>query len=173
MSGSAMHMSTYILRPETSSDDAEIEALHDLAFGPGRFVRTAQRLRDGVPHDPDLSLVAEFGGRVGGSVRLTPIRIGETPAQLLGPLAVHPDFGNKGAGKALVRASLEAAREMGWPLVLLVGDHPYYGPLGFHHTDPQMIRMPGPVDTRRVLLAELQPGAAAKAEGMVRNWRWG
>ncbi|MBP0651570.1 hypothetical protein J8J40_31360, partial [Mycobacterium tuberculosis] len=83
-----------------------IESLHDFAFGPGRFVRTAQRLRDDVPPDPDLSLVAMFGAksgeRLGGSVRMTPIRIGATPAQLLGPLAVHPDFGNRGVGRALV-----------------------------------------------------------------------
>jgi predicted N-acetyltransferase YhbS len=168
-----MLASPYLIRAEVASDVDAVETLHDFAFGPGRFAKTAQRLRDGVPYDPDTTLVAYFGDRLGGSVRMTPIRIGGTPAQLLGPLAVHPDFGNRGVGRSLVRAALEAAATRGWTLVLLVGDKPYYGPLGFAATDPARIRLPGPVDPRRVLLAELVPGAAAAAEGAVKNWHWG
>jgi predicted N-acetyltransferase YhbS len=167
-----MHAPLFLVRPEAPEDDAAIEALHELAFGPGRFARTAHRLREGVPHDPDLSLVAFFGHRLGGSVRLTPIRIGDAPALLLGPLAVHPDFANKGAGRALVRASLDEARRLGHRMVLLVGDEPYYGPLGFRPVPPTKVPLPGPVDPKRVLLAELQPGAYDAAQGMARNWRW-
>lgn len=168
-----MHAFPYLIRAEIPDDAAAINALHDFAFGPGRFARTAQRLRDDVPADPNTSLVAMFGDRLGGSVRMTPIRIGDRPAQLLGPLAVHPDFGNRGVGRALVAAALEAAAGRGWELVLLVGDRPYYMPLGFNPTDPAEIRLPGPVDTRRVLLAELKPGAAQGVKGLVKNWRWG
>lgn len=167
-----MHAPLYFIRPEIAADDAAIEQLHELAFGPGRFAKTAHRLREHVPHDPDLSLVALFGDRLGGSVRLTPIRIGIEPALLLGPLAVHPDFGNRGAGRALVRASLEEARKRGWRMVLLVGDEPYYGPLGFRWVPPSKVPLPGPVDPRRVLLAELAPGAYDGARGMAKNWRW-
>jgi predicted N-acetyltransferase YhbS len=161
-----------LLRPFRPDDIPDIEALHDLAFGPGRFARTAFRLREGVPPDPDLSLVADFGGRIGGSVTLTPMWIGTAPALLLGPLAVHPDFARKGAGRGLVRAALAAAVAAGHTAVLLVGDEPYYGPLGFRRVDPQRVTLPGPVDTRRVLLAELQPGVFAAAQGMAKNWKW-
>jgi predicted N-acetyltransferase YhbS len=167
-----MHAPLYLIRTEIADDDAAIEALHDLAFGPGRFARTAARLREGVAHDPDLSLVALFGGRLGGSVRLTPIRIGADAALLLGPLAVHPDFGNKGAGRALVTASLDAARRLGHRLVLLVGDEPYYGPLGFRPVAPERVWLPGPVDPKRVLLAGLVPGGFEAARGLARNWTW-
>ena len=167
-----MFSATYMLRPAQPSDVANIEALHELAFGPGRFARTAFRLREGVAPDRHLSLVAQFGDRVGGSVTMTPIRIGHEPALLLGPLAVHPDFARKGAGRALVRASLNAARVAGHRLVLLVGDEPYYGPLGFRRVDPAKVTLPGPVDPRRVLLAELQPGAFDAAGGMAKNWGW-
>lgn len=167
-----MFSPTYILRPTQPSDAADIEALHEMAFGPGRFARTAFRLREGVAPDPQLSLVAQFSDRLGGSVTMTPIRIGPEPALLLGPLAVHPDFARKGAGRSLVRASLEAARRVGHRLVLLVGDEPYYGPLGFARVDYTKLTLPGPVDPRRVLLAGLAPGAFEAAAGMAKNWHW-
>lgn len=156
-----------VIRPETAADQAAIDALHDHAFGPGRFARTAARLREGVAADPDLSLVATTGDCLAGSVKITPIRIGDQPALLLGPLAVDPDFGKRGIGRALVRATIAEARARGHRLMLLVGDAPYYGPLGFHAVSPEKVRMPGPVDPRRVLLCELVEGAAATAEGLV------
>jgi predicted N-acetyltransferase YhbS len=156
-----------VIRPETAADQAAIDALHDHAFGPGRFARTAARLREGVAADPELSLVAMTGDRLAGSVKITPIRIGDQPALLLGPLAVDPDFGSRGIGRALVRTSIAEARARGHRLMLLVGDAPYYGPLGFHAVSPERVRMPGPVDPRRVLLCELVEGAAARAEGLV------
>lgn len=155
------------IRPAGDADTAAIEALHDHAFGPGRFVRTASRLREGVAPDPDLSLVAIVRGRLAGSVTLTPIVIGQEPALLLGPLAVDPDFENRGIGGKLVKETLARAREAGHRLVLLVGDAPYYGRFGFHRVSPERVRMPGPVDTRRVLVAELVEGAREAAEGLV------
>lgn len=156
-----MIQTPYVIRLELPSDADAIEALHETAFGPGRFARTAFRLREGVPHDPALSFVALFGDRFGGAVRLTPIRIGDDPALLLGPLAVLPEMAGRGAGKALVATALAAARAAGHRLVLLVGDHPYYGPLGFARVPSGQITLPGPVDPNRLLIAELTPGAAA------------
>ncbi|WP_333824537.1 GNAT family N-acetyltransferase [Pinisolibacter sp.] len=164
---------TPVIRPETPAEDAAIEALHEHAFGPGRFARTAFRLREGVACDPDLSLVALVDGRLAGSVKLTAIRIGDAPSLLLGPLAVDPDHGSRGLGRALVRAAVEKARALGHRSILLVGDAPYYGPLGFHHVKPTDVIMPGPVDTARVLLCELVEGAAAEAKGRVKSARWG
>lgn len=155
------------IRPETAADHDAIAALHDHAFGPGRFARTASRLREGVAADPDLSLVARVGPRLAGAVTMTPILIGAEPALLLGPLAVDPDFENRGIGRALVRETLARAAAAGHRLVLLVGDRPYYGPLGFHAVSPERVRMPGPVDPRRVLVAELVEGAREGAEGLV------
>jgi predicted N-acetyltransferase YhbS len=155
----------FAYRRELPADDPVIEDLHARAFGPGRFARAAFRLREGVPHDPGLSFVATLGDRVVASVRLTPIRIGTWPALLLGPLVVDPEFKGKGAGKKLVRISLEAAREDGHRLVLLVGDEPYYGPLGFARLPPYAVTLPGPVDPARVLIASLAPNAAVGLTG--------
>ncbi|MCE1237708.1 MAG: N-acetyltransferase [Hyphomicrobiales bacterium] len=155
------------IRPQTAADLAAIEALHEHAFGPGRHVRTASRLREGVEADPDLSLVAIVRDRLAGSVTMTPIVIGAAPALLLGPLAVDPDFEGKGVGGRLVRATLERARAAGHRLALLVGDASYYGRFGFHRVEPDRVWLPGPVDPRRVLVAELVEGARDAAHGLV------
>jgi predicted N-acetyltransferase YhbS len=159
----------FVIRAETPSDAPEIDSLLDVAFGPGRFAKTAYRLREGVPHDPRLSFVAIAGDGLVGSVRLTGIRIGDNPALLLGPLAVAPHFANRGAGRELVRTSLDAARSDGHRLVLLVGDLPYYGPLGFAPVPPGQVEMPGPVDPARLLACALVQGADGQARGLARR----
>ena len=62
---------------------------------------------------------------------MTRIAAGAGRALLLGPLAVRPAFKNLGIGRRLVAIALEAADKAGAPAVMLVGDEPYYGPLGF------------------------------------------
>ncbi len=150
----------FTVRPERPDDAAIVEDLNDIAFGPGRFARTAYRLREGVAPDPALSLVAEDErGAVVASVRLTPIRIGGRAALLLGPLVVHPHRQGQGAGRLLVTTALAEATARGHGIVLLVGDEPYYGPLGFRRAAPGSVVLPGPADPARILVAGLQPGA--------------
>ena len=99
--------------------------------GPGRFARAAYKIREGGPHERALSFVAIHDGAVIASVRMTRIAAGEGRALLLGPLAVRPAYKNLGIGRRLVRIAVEAAAKAGAAAVLLVGDEPYYGPLGF------------------------------------------
>lgn len=153
--------------PELSEHHQAIEAIADEAFGPGRFARAAERVREFAPHDPALSFVAEHDGAIIGSVRLTPILVGRTPSLLLGPLAVRPAFKNRGAGKALMRLAAEAARQKGEGAIVLVGDPPYYAPLGYRPLPPGSVVMPGPVDPRRLLGLELRPGALEGLRGAV------
>ncbi len=156
---------TYL--PEAPAHDAEIEAINAEAFGPGRFARAAYRIREGGPHERSLSFVALNGGVVIASVRLTRVAAGTGRALLLGPLAVRPAFKNLGIGRKLVRIALEAAEQAGAPAVLLVGDEPYYGPLGFKRIPRGQIVMPRPVDPNRLLAVELVPDAVAKLAGEV------
>jgi predicted N-acetyltransferase YhbS len=149
---------TYV--PELAAHDPEIEDINAEAFGPGRYARAAYRIREGGPHLGELSFVALKDGAVIASVRMTPVAAGEGRALLLGPLAVRPAFKNLGIGKRLVAIALDAARQQGWGLVILVGDGPYYAPLGFSKVVPAgQLAMPGPVDPRRLLAAELADGA--------------
>jgi predicted N-acetyltransferase YhbS len=166
-----MNSSPFSYRLEQESDGPAIDAIHDVTMGPGRFSRAAFRLREGVPYHPNLSFVAMSAGRVIGSVRLTPITIGGRPALLLGPLAVLPEYKGQGAGKALVRIALDAARSAAHKVVMLVGDEPYYGPLGFTRLAPGAIKLPAPADPMRVLVAGLQPGALDGLGGMAATFR--
>jgi predicted N-acetyltransferase YhbS len=164
-------MSDITTRPERPSDDATILELQRLAFGPGAYARAAFRVREQAPHDPALSFVAERDGAIIGSVRLTPIRVGDRRGMLLGPLVVDPAFKGLGHGKALTRLAVEEARTAGCPFIILVGDQPYYWPFGFRPLPPKTVAMPGPVDPERLLVAELQPSAAAGLAGMVTGIR--
>ena len=115
------------ISPEAQGDAAAIERLNERAFGPGRYAKTAYRLREQVAHSLDLSFTARVGTLLVGSVRLSPVRIGEAKALLLGPLTVEPPFRDRGVGQALIARALEEARAKGHRLVILVGDEPYYG----------------------------------------------
>jgi predicted N-acetyltransferase YhbS len=157
-----------ITRPAGPEDSADIQALHVRAFGPGRFARTAYRLREGTSEFSAYCRVCRIGGRLVAAVRFTPITIGgRGGALLLGPLAVDPAFANQGHGRGLVGIALEAAREAGIALVLLVGDLPYYARLGFGPVPRGQILLPGPVDPDRLLAVELVPGALAGYRGLV------
>ena len=152
------------LRPETPGDAARIEALLDQAFGPGRFVKVSERVREFARYRPDLSFCAVDSGQIVGVVRLWDIRIGTTPALFLGPLAVHSGRRLDGLGGRLVQNAGEAADALREGPILLVGDSPYFERLGYSAAATRGVRLPGPVDPRRVLAR----GASSPLEGPVR-----
>jgi DNA-binding transcriptional LysR family regulator len=80
--------------PETTDDAPAVERLHARTFGPGRFAKSAYRLREKVPHRLELSFTARVGTLLVGSVRLSPIRVGKCKALLLGPLTA-PEVSNR------------------------------------------------------------------------------
>jgi predicted N-acetyltransferase YhbS len=115
-----------VVRPAGPEDSAEISALHARAFGPGRFARTAYRVREGTPRFSRYCRVCRLDGRLVAAVRFTPIAIGgKGGALMLGPRAVDADFANRGFGRGLILTAHAAARADGIQLVLLVGDEPY------------------------------------------------
>jgi predicted N-acetyltransferase YhbS len=158
-----------VIEPETPDDAADIARLNERVFGPGRFARTAYRIRERTDPDPSLSFVARVGTLLVGANAMTPITIGGMPALLLGPLIVEPVFRSQGIGEALVKRSLEAAKAAGWKLVVLVGDEPYYARMGFQPVPPGRVILPGPVDPARLLYCELEPGTLDLAQGPARG----
>jgi predicted N-acetyltransferase YhbS len=122
-------------------------------------------------HRLDLSFTARIGTLLIGSVWLSPIRIGDTKALLLGPLTVEPAFRERGVGYALIERALAQAKTKSHRLVVLVGDEPYYGKAGFRPIPKGRAIMPGPVDPARLLVCELIEGAFDGVSGAIRpDW---
>lgn len=160
------------MRNERPGDAGQIEHLLDLAFGPGRFAKTAWRLREGVAPVAGLSLVAWEDGVMRGSIRFWPIVIGDakTPALLLGPLAVDPVERGRGIAVGLMQTALEKAGNLGHRVVVLVGDEPYYARVGFSARSAAALRLPGPVDRNRLLALALAPGALDGVTGLIQKF---
>jgi len=145
---------------ETVFDAEAVARVVEAAFGPGRYVKTAERLREGSV--PQAGFVMRNEAGVVGSVRLWPITIGGQAATFLGPIAVDRVWREAGLGASLVDACIVWAREAGLPGVLLVGDS-YFGRFGFERAPG--VDLPGPVDPARVLWLSLDGSAPT---GLVR-----
>ncbi len=155
----------YRIIQETAEDGAEVEALYDTCFAPGREALSSYRLRDGVPPVASLCRVARDDLEiVAGAVRFWPVRVGGAEALLLGPIAVHPTRQGEGLGAALMEEGLEAAKQAKWSRILLVGDAPYYARFGFDRLDG--VEMPPPTNPARVL----GHGDWTAVKGAVTRW---
>jgi len=146
-----------IFRHEAPEDQPAIEVLLDRAFGPGRFVKSSERVREIAEFAPELSFCAWSEGRLLGVVRMWRVRVGGVEAAFLGPLAVDSDERSAGLGGQLVERACAAAGKAGEAAVLLVGDGPYFDRFGFAGGLARDVIMRGPVDQRRVLARAFKP----------------
>lgn len=158
---------TPVIAAETPADFPAIDALVAAAFGPGRFAKAAERLRETNQVLYDLSFTAKAGEALVGCVRQWPIRIGGRAVVFLGPIAVDPAWRHHGVGGVLVERACAAALEAGHELIFLVGDMPFFGPHGFVVVPPGRVVLPGPADPQRVLARALKPGAHEGLQGRV------
>lgn len=164
------------IRPYADCDKHQIETLHRRVFGPGRFARTAYRIREGADvtetESTTCSRVGWIGSSVAAAVTMTPVTVGGTSgAMLLGPLVVAPEFAGNGLGQPMVQAALQAAQANGSKIVLLVGDQAYYQRFDSKIIERGHITLPGPVNVDRLLAVELTTGSLATFSGLVERER--
>jgi predicted N-acetyltransferase YhbS len=145
----------------TPQDALLADALIDRAFGPGRFTKVSERVREFADFAPDLSFCAWRGEQLVGVVRQWRVRVGDTKAVFLGPIAVEADERSGGVGGLLVEQAVAAAKAAGEAAIVLVGDEPYFRRFGFLAELGRAVRLPGPVDQRRVLAIAFTPAGGA------------
>ncbi|HEY3950976.1 N-acetyltransferase [Phenylobacterium sp.] len=159
---------TLILQPERPQDGPQIDALIERAFGPGRYAKVSERVREFAQFAPELSVCAWSPGPSGeerllGCARMWRVRVGGAPIAFLGPFAVEEGERSAGFGARMIARACEAAAAAGETHVLLVGDEAYFGRVGFANAPARRIVMPGPVDPKRVLVRALTSDAAELA----------
>jgi putative acetyltransferase len=158
-----------LIREERSEDRAAVHEVNRQAFPTPAEADLVDALRGAAR--PWISLVAEAGGRVVGHILFTSVRVvgeaGERAALGLAPMAVHPDYQNRGIGSRLVRAGLEACRAQGHPVVFVLGHPDYYPRFGFQSAAPRGLHYKGPEFDPYFMVAELEPGALEGWAGRV------
>lgn len=147
----------------------EMIALFAKTLGPGRFARSAYRIRETANLDKSFGFNAMAGDQLIGTITITPVTInGAEGACLIGPLVVTPNEQNKGHGLNLIEKAIEEAKAKGLRLAILVGDADYYQKGGFAPLPAGQITLPGPVAPHRLLAREILPGVLADYKGSMR-----
>lgn len=158
------------IRTETAEDHAAIRRVVELAFGQPEEANLVEGLRNHA--DPYISLVALSGDEVVGHICFSPVSIefeGDSFAAMgLAPLAVLPDYQNKGIGSELVWAGLEACKLLGHKVVVVLGHSHYYPRFGFIPASRLGIRSEYDVADDVFMVTELAAGALGGRKGLVR-----
>lgn len=158
------------IRTETPADYSSVREINDLSFGgpaEGQLVAGLRQLPG------TISLVAEEHNQLIGHIMfslgsvLDEISGEHAEVTILAPMAVLPSHQRQGVGSMLVRGGLQACREAGHQLIVVLG-HPWYYPLfGFTPASRVGIRYPQPVRDEVFMALELTPGAADLAQGVL------
>jgi putative acetyltransferase len=145
-------------RPETPADVAAIREVHLAAFETAEEADLVDALRGSAAWIDGLSFVAqEPGGTIVAHSLLTRCHVESAPALALAPCAVLPRFQRRGAGSAATSAALDAARQLGEALVVVIGHPAYYPRFGFERASSFGIRPPFEVPDEAVMALPLRP----------------
>lgn len=157
-----------LIVPDAARYDAPLENVLTAAFGPGRFAKVSERVREFAVHDRALSRVALRDNAVVGCCRIYRIAVGDVAMLFLGPLAVAPDAQGERLGVDLVEASLAACAQTSANGVIVVGQPRMFAPFGFGEIPKDRVVMPGPVEARRLQWLAWREGALQTLSGAVR-----
>ena len=124
--------------------------------------------------EPRHSLIAVEQEIIVGHILFTRVEIeggGNAAAQILAPLAVHPDFQSKGIGRNLIMAGLDALRRSKIELVFVLGHPDYYPRCGFSPAGVCGFEAPYPIPAEHAaawMVQELNPGIIGTIKGKIR-----
>lgn len=158
------------IRKELPDDIGAIHTLIEQAFDQPDEAKLVDRLRENGALT--ISLVAVQDSAVVGHIGFSPVSIepGAPDFKALGlaPVAVLPQFQNKGIGSKLVRAGLDECRKHGIDIVVVLGHPEYYPRFGFVPAKPHGITWEHEAPAEAFMVKELHAGALAAVRGTVR-----
>jgi putative acetyltransferase len=130
---------TIIIRAEKSVERPISDQIVRLAYGRESEVVLTECLRATAEFNPELSIVADQGGKILGyalySAATVITNAGPQRALALAPIAVLPECQKQGIGERLVRHGLERCRTRGVELVFSIGQPQYFSRFGFRAAD--------------------------------------
>jgi putative acetyltransferase len=164
-----------LIRPEKPDDILRIDALTRLAFQGEEEATLIAAIRASAYFIPALSLVAVGDtDQTVGHILFSPVTIESSEesksaeALALAPMAVLPEYQNKGIGTLLVQHGLEACKKLGYSIVIVVGHPEYYPRFGFRPARAYGIEAPFEVPDEAFMVLELVPGALKNVRGVVK-----
>jgi len=164
------------IRQEKSADYTQVFNLVEQAFASLEISdKTEQflveRLRKSTAFVPELSIVAEIENKIVGHILLTKIKIvnkdSEFESLSLAPVAVLPEFQNKGIGGKLILYAHEVARNLGYKSIILVGHENYYPRFGYKPTSKYGIKLPFEAPEKNCMVIELFENGLKEVNGDV------
>jgi predicted N-acetyltransferase YhbS len=81
----------------------------------------------------------------------------ETPTVTFGPVSVVPKLHNRGIGSKIIRHSINAAHELGFGAIIIVGHASYYPRFGFKPASEFNLTMPDDSVFDAFMALEIQP----------------
>lgn len=157
------------IRGELPGDLAAIRHLNERAFDGPAEAKLVDLLR--AAGKATVSLVAILDDRIVGHILFSPVTIAQAPAGVraaaLAPMSVLPEFQNRGIGSQLVREGLEACREHGFDLIVVLGHINYYPRFGFQKASDHGLASDYDAGDAFMVLP-LGEGVLQKVRGLVR-----
>jgi predicted N-acetyltransferase YhbS len=159
------------IREERKNDYDIIKKINDLAFGQKNEGKMVEELRKTSVFNSKLSLVSEINDNIVGHILFYPVKIKnrkeDSIVLSLAPMAVHPDYQNKGIGIKLVMRGIMVARQSGFNAVIVVGHPKYYPRFGFKPASIWGIQVPFEVPDEAFLALELKENSLKNCNGTV------
>ena len=158
------------IRAEETKDRAAIRRVVELAFGSQSEADLVDALRaNAIPY---ISLVGIVDEQVAGHICFSPVTVesdeGVFAAIGLAPLAVLPEYQNRGIGSQLVEEGLRECRRLGHEVVVVLGHSKYYPRFGFAPASLKGLRSEYDVPDEVFMSLELREGALAGRSGLVK-----
>lgn len=165
------------IRLETQLDYEIVERLTYEAFSsmqkPGRVGcdehLLVHKMRNVPAFIPELSYVCEVDHKIVAHIAYTKSEVesesGRHEVVTFGPVSVLPQYQKLGIGAALIRHTLEIAKELGYIAVLITGHPEYYPKFGFVNAEQFSITLPDGTNMDAFMALELSPGALSGISG--------